>query len=157
MFFHIEQMCASVRARHRLVIGIAGALTLASIAGGQSAAPGPVSPASSVVPVSIPAKATRIETEIVTLSNQSAYPSEIHRHPGKFFLLILTQGHSDPGALLFDSPGLSAAQLPQLASAVDFSVFQQHRRTAGLLNLPAGEFDLKSQTTGKVLLKITIQ
>jgi hypothetical protein len=59
--------------------------------------------------------------------------------------------------LAFDSPGFAASELRTFIQGWNGALFQRLNHGALLLDLPAGELDLKSQASGKVLLKITIQ
>jgi hypothetical protein len=108
-------------------------------------------------PSSIPANATRIETEVVVVTNSAAVPNQIKRKPGKFFLLLKSKSGSALPAVFFDSPGFAATQVSSLTQDFNSALFQRLNHGAMLLDLPTGEIDLKSRATGKVLLKITIQ
>lgn len=106
---------------------------------------------------SLAATATRVETEVVVLSNSAAVPNQIKRKPGKFFLVLKSRTSSALPTLVFDSPTLAAAQVSSLTQGFNAALFQRLNHGAVLFDLPTGELDLKSQATGKVFLKIIIQ
>jgi hypothetical protein len=99
-------------------------------------------------------KAQRIDSEIVEVTTLGATPSVINRSTGKFFLVLRGRAGAAPPALVFDSPGFATAQVGTLTSDFNASSLQLHGRQSVLLNLPAGELDVKLQSTGKVILKI---
>ncbi len=97
-----------------------------------------------------------IETEIVTLQGGRAFPSQITRKPGIFFLEIIGRT-ADPAlniALLPTSPGLDKVSV---ANAVDLKSLQVKRRSAGAVDLLPGEYQLQSTATGQVLCTITVK
>lgn len=103
------------------------------------------------------ASATRIETEVVVMTDSSAAPDVIKRKPGKFFLALKSKTGSALPSVVFDSPNFAPSQLSAFTQDFNAALFQRLHHGALLLDLPPGELDLKSQATGKVLLKITIQ
>lgn len=103
------------------------------------------------------AKATRVETEVVTISRSAAVPSEIRRRPGKFFLILNSTSVAGPPTLAVDSPTIPAAQVNTVGRGLNLLLLQRLKKAAVLVDLPTGELHLKSQATGRVLLKITIQ
>jgi hypothetical protein len=98
-----------------------------------------------------------VETEVVEINDFAAFPSEIARKSGKFFLLLVNKTRNKQTALVFDAPGAPAAATSGLAKAVNLATFQQLKHTPGLLDLPPGEYHLNVQGTGTTLLKIIIQ
>ena len=109
------------------------------------------------VPVPPRANTTKVETEVVEINNFAAFPSEITRKSGKFFLLLVNNTRNKQTGLVFDAPGAPAAVASGLAQAVNLTTFQQLKYTPGLLDLPPGEYHLNVQATGTTLLKIIIQ
>ena len=103
------------------------------------------------------ANATRVETEVVVVTTSAALPDQIKRKPGKFFLVLKSKPGSAMPAVVFDSPGFAATQVSTLTQGFNVALLQKLNHGAMLLDLPTGELDLKSQATGKVLLKIIIQ
>jgi hypothetical protein len=112
-----------------------------------------------VTAVAAPSRAntTKVEAEVVEITDQRAFPPEIKRNAGKFFLLLVNKTRNKPTALVFDAPSAPAAVTSGLAQAVNLATFQQLKHTAGLLDLPPGEYHLNVQATGTTLLKIIIQ
>jgi hypothetical protein len=112
-----------------------------------------------VTAVAAPSRAntTKVETEVIEINDFAAFPSEITRKPGKFFLLLVNKIRNKQTAFVFDALGAPAAVTSGLAKAVNLTTFQQLKHTAGLLDLPPGEYHLNVQGTGTTLLKIIIQ
>jgi hypothetical protein len=98
----------------------------------------------------------RVETETVTISDNAAFPSQITRKQGKFFLRIVNQTKRSRFNLALESPALPLTVVSGLAQAINLAAFQNLKHTAGEFNAAPGEYRLKSQSTGKVLCVITI-
>jgi hypothetical protein len=99
-----------------------------------------------------------LEVEVLEVGPHGALPAEIHRPAGKFILLVVNGTH-DPAAVFALVPeaagdGVTAAK-PMLR-LTDRAPSTKHK-IAGLVDLPAGQFDLKAAATGKVLCRITIE
>ena len=129
--------------------GISSMYAQAPVTGGV----GPVT----AVPAPSGAKVTKVETEVVEITDHGAFPPQIKRNAGKFFLLLVNKTRNKQTALVFDAPGAPAAVTSGLAQAVNLATFQQLKATPGLLSLPPGEYHLNIQATGTTLLKIIIQ
>ena len=103
------------------------------------------------------ASAPRIETEMVTLTDFTAFPSQLTRHAGKFFLYLVNKTRNPAITLVVDSTVASAAQIQSLTEALDLASFSKNKHIAGIIDSPPGVYHIKSSVTGKVLLTITIQ
>jgi hypothetical protein len=97
-----------------------------------------------------------LETEVVTIADDIAFPSAITRTQGQFFLLLLNKARRGPANIVFDSTTASAAQIPILGQALNLPALAGTRQIASIFNPPPGVYQLKRQSDGKVLLTITI-
>lgn len=122
----------------------------------QAPATGGIAPVTAV-PAPSGSKSIKLETELVEITDHGAFPPEIKRKAGKFFLLLVNKTRNRQTALVFDAPSAPAAVTSGLAQAVNLATFQQLKHTPGLLDLPPGEYHLNVQGTGTTLLKIIIQ
>src|ERR1700733_15604596 len=112
---------------------------------GQAAADQTSQPAPTIV------NPTRIETETVFITDGGAYPSEIARPVGKFFLHLINKTRHSTLTLSVESATLAAGQVSSLSQAIDLASFQSKKTIVGVFDAPAGEYQIKSQATGKVL------
>jgi len=113
-------------------------------------------PASAQHAVAVPANSqqeVRVETEVITVTRTEASPSQIQRKPGRFFLLLKTQ---DAGLNLSLVPVSGAPDASKLAGAVDVPTLQKRKKSAGLVDLPPGTYQLQIQPGGKTICTITI-
>jgi hypothetical protein len=150
-------MSSTVRTRLALLV-LSGVLRLYAQSSSSSSGSTAQSGATAIIAAPpLSASATRIESEVVTVTGSAAWPNEIKRSPGKFFLVLTSKTKTGLPALVFDSLTVPAAQVTTLTQGLDLTSFQPFRNAAGLLDLPSGEYHLKSQATGNIFLKIVIQ
>jgi hypothetical protein len=111
-------------------------------------------PAAVTVPT--PAK-QRIETEIVTLERGGATPSQISRPAGQFYLEVENRiaNPASPvvasGLELVDGVGLVVPKVLDLIS------LQRRRISISLVDLPAGDYQLRTLLSARVLCRIHIR
>jgi hypothetical protein len=130
-------------------VGFEG-IFLASALDAQSPTPAPP-----VVANPAPAK-QRIETEVIAVTRAGAYPSKIVRKPGVFFLQLVTQ-IPDSQLNLTLAPVVAVPDASKLQGIVDAASLQRRKISAGLVNLPSGEYQLQSLPGGKTICTITIE
>ena len=97
----------------------------------------------------------RIETEIIALTPAGAVPATIVRKAEPFFLLLLTQAKQTP----FDVSLVPVAALPdplKLQGIINQHSLEKKRRSAGLIDLPPGEYHLQTSDS-QILCTITLQ
>jgi hypothetical protein len=98
-----------------------------------------------------------VEVEVIEVGHGMAAPATIKRPAGKFILLVVNRSH-DPAASFVLEPasvGEGVIGPNPILRLMDQRASSKHR-IAGLVDLPAGQFYLKSAATGKVLCRITI-
>jgi hypothetical protein len=98
-----------------------------------------------------------MDVEIVEVGRGMAVPTTIKRPAGKLILLIVNRSH-DPAASFVLEPasvGEGVIGPNPILHLTDQPASSKHR-IAGLVDLPAGQFYLKSAATGKVLCRITV-
>jgi hypothetical protein len=99
-----------------------------------------------------------VEVEVVEIHRLMAIPDRIERSPGKFILLVVNRT-PDPAASFVLEPagaGIDAKQGAKPLLRLG-GVHARKHRTAGLLDMPSGNFELKSADTGKVFCTIAIK
>lgn len=101
------------------------------------------------------AEIVRIETETVTVTRAAAFPSQIARKPGPFFLELKTQV-PDPGLNLVWVAVVPVADPSKLAKVLDVPALQKKKRSVGLVDLPPGVYQLQVQPNGKTICTISI-
>jgi len=102
-------------------------------------------------------RASLIETETVMVSDVAAFPTQITRGPGKFFLQIINGAKHSSVNLVLESPTVAVAQLASLDKATNLRGFSHAKHTVGVFDASTGEYHLKSQGTGKILCVITLK
>lgn len=135
-----------------LLLALTGSIAAPSVYGQQSI------PLQNPDAASAAVAGKHLEVEVVEVGPHGALPGEIHRPAGKFILLLVNRTH-DPAAVFVLDPeaandGATAAS--PILRLTDRAPSTRHK-IAGLVDLPAGRFDLKSAVTGKVLCRITIE
>jgi hypothetical protein len=111
------------------------------------------------VPAAAPADKSekkRIETETVTITRGGAVPSEITRKAEPFFLRIIMPLPDLQLSVNLVSPG-ALPDPSKLRGAVDLLSLQKKRRSAGVIDLPPGEYHLQSTATGQTLFMLKLQ
>jgi hypothetical protein len=106
-------------------------------------------------PVRKPATTTRIQTETVTVTRAAAFPSQITRKPGPFFLELRTPA-PDSELNLVLVPAVQLLDLSKLRSVLDLPALRRRRRSAGLVDLPPGVYYLRLQASSKTICTIRI-
>lgn len=99
-----------------------------------------------------------LEVEVIEVGPHGAIPAEIHRPVGQFILLLVNHTH-EPAAsfvLVPEAAGDGVAAANPILRLTDRAPSARHK-VAGLVDAPAGQFDLKSAATGNVLCRITIK
>jgi hypothetical protein len=108
-------------------------------------------------PLSDADKALRLEVETVSVSRFGALPNSIHRHPGKFILVVLNKSGNPQQSFTLEpvAPGNAppSGNPPMRLGGLT----ARNGKAAGLIDAPIGQFQLKSATTGNVLCQITIE
>lgn len=104
---------------------------------------------------------SRLEAESIEITPGGAIPAAIHRPGGKFIVLLTnstpeTDAVFVVGAAKAGEGAEGAERAEPLLRLADAPTRPKHRM-AGLIELPPGEFDLKSAKTGKVLCRFTIE
>lgn len=111
----------------------------------------------------LPAAATKantqgIEVEIVEVGRLGALPEAITRPAGKFTLLVVNHSGNAQESFVLEPAAVGEGTIganPFIRLRDRPSPSFRHR-LAGLIDLPQGNFDLKSATSGKVLCKFQI-
>ena len=122
----------------------------------------PPAPAQDIPLVNVPLDQQKskepVEVEVVEIHRLMAIPDHIERSPGKFILLVANQT-PDPAASFVLEPAGEATDAKQGVQPLLRlgGVHARRHRTAGLLDLSPGSFELKSAETGKVFCTITIK
>jgi hypothetical protein len=94
---------------------------------------------------------------LVYVSPSGVMPAILHRKVGRFVLSVTNTNPSTINMGLVIEPEavgdlkFSAAPLLKLGGKV---VSDQSHRTAALVDVPVGAFDLKDATTGKIICKL---
>ena len=86
-----------------------------------------------------------------------AIPNAIERPAGKFILVLVSKSADAPQSFQLD-PGAVAEKIlgpNPLLKVEGGNVAQPKRKIAYLVDLPAGEFHLKTASTGMTLCKVT--
>lgn len=98
-----------------------------------------------------------VEVEVIEVGRGMAAPATIKRPAGKFILLIVNRSHDPAVSFVLEpaSAGEGIVGPNPILHLTDQPASNKHR-IAGLVDLPAGQFYLKSAPTGKVLCRITI-
>ena len=100
----------------------------------------------------------RLEVEVIEIRHGTAMPAAIHRHVGKFILLVVNHTHDPAASFVLDPASVGEGAVgPNPFLRLTDQPASSRRRIAGLTDLPAGQFDLKSAVTGKILCRITIE
>jgi hypothetical protein len=99
-----------------------------------------------------------VEVEVVEIHRLMAIPDHIERSPGKFILMVVNRT-PDPSASFVLEPAGEATDAKQSAKPLLRlgGAHARKHRTAGLLDLSPGTFELKSADTDKVFCTITIK
>jgi hypothetical protein len=106
--------------------------------------------------LSVQDKAARLEVEIVSIGQFGAVPNTLHRHAGKFILIVRNvSGDPNPSFVLESLIGGGTQQTVTPVLRLD-SIVAWHGYWAGLVDAPVGQLRVSSPTTGKVLCQITI-
>jgi hypothetical protein len=101
---------------------------------------------------------SRLEAESIEITPGGAIPAAIHRPAGKFIVLLTNNTQENDAVFVVDAAveAEGAAEAEPLLRLADAPTRPKHRM-AGLIELPPGEFDLKSAKTSKVLCRFTIE
>ena len=101
-------------------------------------------------------KEGRIEVEQVEIGRTLAIPSAIHRPLGKFVLVVANKTANQSASFVLD-PGDAAEGTLSPTPILPFpGKTSAKRKIAGILNLTAGVYFLKSTADGHILCTITI-
>jgi hypothetical protein len=101
---------------------------------------------------------TRVEAETIEVGPGGAIPAAIQRPAGKFILLLTNRTQEAGAAFIVDPAAVGEGVIgPESLLRLTDAPTRSKHRMAGLIELPAGEFNLKSAKTGKVLCRITIE
>jgi hypothetical protein len=106
-----------------------------------------------------PGASQPLEVEVVEIRRLGAIPSEIHRHPGKFLLLLINKSGDDSASFVIDPGAIGEGKVgPSPLVQLGGTGLSDHKhRSAGVFEGPAGAFDLKSAATGHIVCKIEIE
>jgi hypothetical protein len=99
-----------------------------------------------------------VEVEVVEIHRLMAIPDHIERSPGKFILMVVNRT-PDPSAYFVLEPAGEATDAKQDVKPL-LRLGGAHARkskTAGLIDMSIGTFELKSADTGKVFCTIAIK
>ncbi len=107
-------------------------------------------------PLSAADKSAKLPVEIIAVTRFGALPNSINRAPGKFILLVLNKTLYSQDAYSLEPVAVGNASAPATAAVRLGGALAQNRKSAALLNLPVGQYELKSAATGTVLCQITI-
>jgi hypothetical protein len=104
-----------------------------------------------------PRTGEHLDVVLIYVSPSNVMPAILHRTAGRFVLSVTNSNTTTMNAGLVIEPEavgalkLSASPLFKLGGK---AVSDQSHRSAALLDLPVGEFDLKDATTGRILCKL---
>ena len=101
-----------------------------------------------------------LEVEVLEITPDGAIPAEIHRPAGKFILLIVDRTPDHTTSFLVSKaaqPGDALGNAAPLLRVDSSKADPRKHRMATVISAPAGEFDLKSETAGKLLCKFVFE
>lgn len=101
----------------------------------------------------------KLDVEQIEVRRLGAIPNEIHRHAGRFLLLVINRDPEDPNAVfVIDPAAIGAGKIgPSPVLRVGgIGIDDRKHRAAGLFEGTPGEFDVKYAETGKIVCKIKI-
>ncbi len=98
----------------------------------------------------------RVQTEIVSVTRNSALPSRIDRKAGPFFLLLVSPIR-DSQLNVALVPAVAVPDPLKLKNTSDLRSLQIKRRSAGLVDLVPGEYYLQSFPSQKTICTIAIR
>lgn len=99
-----------------------------------------------------------VEVEVVEIHRLMAIPDHIERSPGKFILMVVNRT-PDPSAYFVLEPAGEATDAKQGVKPLLRlgGADARKSKTAGLIDMSIGTFELKSADTGKVFCTIAIK
>jgi hypothetical protein len=103
--------------------------------------------------------AKHFEVELVDVRDKVAFPSTLHRPVGPFILMLVNRSRDVHAAFVLDPAAVDEGVVspnPSLRLA-EAAAATSHHRLAGLVDLPAGTYHLKSVASGKTLCSLTIE
>jgi hypothetical protein len=110
-------------------------------------------------PGSAPAGAGKsLQVEVLEIQHSSALPDHI-RHSGKFILLLVNRTPDPSAAFVLDaaSPGEGGPASPHLLRWGGPGGWSGKHASSAIVDQAAGEYQLKSSTTGAVLCTISVE
>ena len=98
-----------------------------------------------------------LEVEHVRINDFVAIPSVITRPAGPFYLYITNGTVTTQASLTLDSTTAAAQQISSISGTLNLPFIGNAKHVVGLFSAPPGQYLLRSQPSGKILLTINIQ